>query len=289
MSRWTTVDIPDQTGRRFVITGANSGIGFEAARALAGKGAHVVMACRNTTKGEAARVGMGGSTEVRHLDLADLESVANFAAELDRVDVLILNAGVMDIPLARTAAGHEMQFATNVLGHFLLSQSVLPVLTDRVVWLGSIAHRFGTVEVSDLDWNSRPYDSAKSYAQSKLACIVLALEQQRRFIREGSTLRSIAAHPGMSSTNLFGRSGNSFKDQASRFFVATPAAQPAWMGALPELYAATVPDLPGGFYIGPDGIGETRGYPRPVSARASAYDPALGHQLWEACEQMTSR
>ncbi|GAB79124.1 NAD(P)-dependent dehydrogenase, short-chain alcohol dehydrogenase family [Austwickia chelonae] len=289
MSRWTTADIPDQSGRRFVVTGANSGIGFEAARALAGKGAEVVMACRDTARGEAARVGMGGSTQVRRLDLADLDSVVEFAAGLDRVDVLILNAGVMDIPLSRTAAGHEMQFATNVLGHFLLSQLVRPVLTDRVVWLGSIAHRFGSVEVSDLDWTVRPYDSAKSYAQSKLACIVLALEQQRRFIREGSVLRSMAAHPGMSSTNLFGRSGNSFRDQASRFFATTPAAQPAWMGALPELYAATVPDLPGGFYIGPDGIGETRGYPRPVSARASAYDPELGSRLWEACERMTGR
>lgn len=294
--RWTASDINDQTGRTFVITGANSGLGLESTKALTAAGARVIMACRNTEKAEAAREELSSDSrklaEVHELDLGDLRSVDSFVSGIaDRgVDVLINNAGVMDIPLGRTAQGFEQQFGVNVLGHFALTQELEHKLTDRVVWLGSIAHNLGTIGLDDLNYERRSYNSWLAYGQSKLACIMLAYEQQRRFIREGSPLRAVVAHPGYSATNLQSHSNNALVRQIMRLGNSIPLiAQPPHRGALPELYAATAPDLPGGWYIGPDGPGEVQGYPRPVASNKRSYDFGVAENLWAACAELVER
>jgi NAD(P)-dependent dehydrogenase (short-subunit alcohol dehydrogenase family) len=290
MAAWTPADIGDQSGRTFVVTGSNSGIGLEAARELVRAGAHVVLAVRDTDKGEkaAAEIGPGGtgSAEVRKLDLADLSSVRAFVAELDGpVDVLINNAGLMAIPERRTADGFEMQVGTNFLGHFALTGLLLDVITDRVVTLSSAAHRMGSIDLSDLNWRRRRYQRWLAYGQSKLADLMLAYELQRRFVAAGSSLRSLAAHPGYSATNLQSRT-ESIQDAimgvANRFVAQGPD-----MGALPELYAATVPDLPGGLFIGPDGWGESYGHPIPVGSTAASHDREVQAALFTACEELT--
>jgi NAD(P)-dependent dehydrogenase (short-subunit alcohol dehydrogenase family) len=289
MASWTTADIPDQTGRTAVVTGANSGIGLEAARALAAAGAHVVLACRNTAKGGEAAASIGGaagSTEVRELDLADLSSVGRFAAGLDRpVDVLVNNAGLMAVPEQRTADGFEMQIGTNFLGHFALTGLLLPRLTDRVVTLSSVMHRVGRIDVADLSWERRRYRRWLAYGQSKLADLMFAYELQHRFVAAGSLLRSMAAHPGYAATNLQTRTGT----VQDRFMAAANkvVAQDAAGGALPTLYAATVPDLPGGTYVGPGGPGEARGAPVPVGSSRASHDRAMQRALWERAEALT--
>ena len=186
MSHWTATDIPDQTGRTYVITGANSGIGLSAARELAGKGARVILAVRNTTKGEEAARTISGETQVRELDLADLGSVRAFAEAVDEdVDVLIDNAGVMNIPHARTADGFEMQFGTNHLGHFALTNLLLPRITDRVVVIASGAHRLGTIRFDDLNWE-HGYRRYRAYGQAKLANLLFMSELQRKLEATGS-------------------------------------------------------------------------------------------------------
>lgn len=290
MAPWTAADIPDQTGRTVVVTGANSGLGLVTARQLVAHGARVVLACRNTDKGEraAAEITRGagtGTTTVEPLDLSDLSSVRRFAAGVGPVDVLVNNAGLMAIPQQRTADGFEMQFGTNVLGHFALTGLLLDRLTDRVVWMSSVLHRIGSIRLDDLNWERRRYQRWFAYGQSKLADLMLAYELEHRLITAGSSLRSVAAHPGYSATNLQGRT-ESFQDLilglGNRVF-----AQSAEMGALSELYAATVPDLPGGTYVGPDGPGENWGHPIPVGSSAASHDRTVQRALFEACEELT--
>ena len=293
LSRWTTADIPDQTGRTFVITGANSGLGLQSTRALTEAGARVLMACRDTTRAEAVRAELAypERAEIVELDLADLDSVRAAGEVLGgrAPDVLINNAGLMNIPRSRTAQGHEMQFGVNVLGHFALTELLAPALTDRVVWLGSIMHRFGSVDPDDLDWTRRRYVPMTAYAASKLACVMLAYEQQRRLEVAGSSLKAVAAHPGYSATNLQYRSGSRVQDLLMKGVEKIPyLVQPAERGALPQLYAATVESVPGGAYIGPDGPGELTGYPTTVQSTRASHDPDVAAALWERCAQMTA-
>lgn len=291
MGNWTTDDIPDQTGRVAIVTGANSGIGLQTATALCAKGAHVVFACRSVGKADAARRAMPGSHETRRLDLADLDSVRAFADGVCdwRIDLLINNAGIMAVPKRMSAQGHESQFATNVLGPFLLTNLLLPRVTDRVVTLSSLMHRAGRLDLDDPDFERRRYAAWSAYGQSKLADLVFAYELQRRLTAAHSRVRSMAAHPGYAATNLQTHT-ETLQDHVMRFANRFPfIAQPAALGALPVLYAATVRDLPGGTYAGPSGRGETRGYPRPVGSSAASHDAEIGRRLWELCERMTGR
>ncbi|MDA0160557.1 oxidoreductase [Solirubrobacter ginsenosidimutans] len=284
-SSWTPQDIPDQTGRTFVITGANSGIGLGAAKALAAKGAHVVLAVRNTAKGEEAARTIGGETEVRPLDLADLASVRAFAeATHTDVDVLINNAGVMNVPLQHTADGFEMQIGTNHLGHFALTNLLLPHIKDRVVTVASGSHRYGKIRLDDLNWE-QGYKRHLAYGQAKLANLLFMAELQRRLDEAGSSVRSVGAHPGWASTNLQSRSGNRIEDTlmgiGNRLF-----AQTGDMGAEPTLFAATA-DIPGNSYAGPDGRFEMRGHPTLVSRSTAATDEETARKLWVLSENLT--
>jgi len=285
MSHCTATDIPDQTGRTYVITGANSGIGLSAARALAGKGAHVVLAVRNTEKGEQAAATIDGDTEVRRLDLAELASVRAFADALDTdVDVLINNAGVMNIPLQRTADGFEMQIGTNHLGHFALTNLLLPRITDRVVVVASGAHRFGKIRLDDLNFE-HGYQRHRAYGQAKLANLLFMSELQRRLAEAGSDVRAVGAHPGWAATNLQSHSGNVIEN-ALMVVGNRLLAQSGDMGALPTLYAATQ-DIPGDAYIGPDGPGEMRGYPALAGRSSAALDGDTARRLWTLSEELT--
>src|ERR1700722_14100523 len=195
-------NIPDQTGRTAVVTGSNSGIGRAAAAALAAKGAHVVLAVRNLDKGRAAAAAMSGSTEVRELDLASLESIRWFAAAWDgQIALLINTAGIMIPPLTRTADGFELQFGTNHLGHFALTNLLLDHVTGRVVNVSSSAHRFGAIDFDDLNWERKPYKAWRAYGQSKLANLLFTAELQRRLTAAGSSVLATAAHPGYAATN----------------------------------------------------------------------------------------
>ena len=259
-SRWTAADIPPQTGRTAVVTGANSGLGLETARALAAAGARVVLAVRGPARGEAAAADLAGDVEVRRLDLADLESVRAFAGSwTGDLDILVNNAGIMLVPAGVTADGFESQFGTNHLGHFALTNLLLPFVTDRVVTLSSGLHRSGTIVLDDLNWQRRPYSPQRAYAQSKLANLLFTLELQRRLTVARSPVRAMAAHPGWAATNLQSHSGSRLRDGAmqvgNRLFAMTGA-----QGALPTLFAATA-DIPGGSYVGPDRMMEMRGYP----------------------------
>jgi NAD(P)-dependent dehydrogenase (short-subunit alcohol dehydrogenase family) len=282
--KWTAQDIPQQDGRTFVITGANSGIGLEAARALGAAGAHVVVACRDTSKGEHAVAELDGDFDVRRLDLADLSSVHAFADALDcDVDVLINNAGVMAVPRAKTADGFELQLGTNHLGHFALTGLLLARIRDRVVTISSQAHRTGRINFGDLQ-SERHYQRWIAYGQSKLANLLFMMELQRRLDAAGSPLRSVAAHPGYSATNLQFHT-QSIQDQLMS--VANKLiAQSAAMGALPTLYAATA-DVPGAAYIGPDGLFEQRGHPKLVDMSGAAKNADNARRLWELSEELT--
>jgi NAD(P)-dependent dehydrogenase (short-subunit alcohol dehydrogenase family) len=285
MTQWNTVDIPDQTGRTIVVTGANSGLGEVTARELAAKGAHVILACRNTAKGDAAAATMTGSREVRALDLADLASVRKFADGVDGVDVLINNAGVMAVPKRTTADGFESQIGTNHLGHFALTGLLLPQITDRVVTLSSAAHRLGRIDVADLNWENRRYRRWGAYGQSKLANLMFAYELQRRLARTDSPVLSMAAHPGYAATELQAKT-ESIQDRVMAVGNRL-LAQSAEMGALPTLYAATVRDLPGGSFVGPDGFLEQGGHPKVVGSTKASRDEAVAAKLWDVSEQLT--
>lgn len=292
MSTWSAIDIPDQTGRVFVVTGATSGIGLVTARELARAGGYVVLACRDLDKAARVRETIPGGdkhSEVRHLDLADLDSVRAFADGVSdwRIETLINNAGLMAIPAARTAQGFEMQFGVNVLGHFLLTSLLVPRLTDRVVWLSSLMHRSGRIDLDDLNWQQRAYDRRKAYSQSKLADLMLAYEMQRRLVASGSHLRSMAAHPGYSATELQTRTQTPLDTVLGLLNRIPQIAQPAEQGALPSLFAATVSDLPGGSFIGPDGPLGARGFPRPVGSSAASHDREVAASLWSRCEDLT--
>jgi len=282
--KWTTDTMDSQQGRTFVITGSNSGIGLEAARALGAAGAHVVVACRDTAKGEHAVAELDGDFDVRRLDLAELASVRAFVDALDGdVDVLINNAGVMAVPRTTTADGFELQLGTNHLGHFALTGLLLGRLRDRVVTISSGAHRFGRMNFGDL-MSERHYQRWMAYGQSKLANLLFMQELQRRLTVSGSPLRSVAAHPGYAATNLQFHT-QSIQDQlmglGNKLF-----AQSAQMGALPTLYAATE-DIPGGAYVGPDGLAEQRGHPHLVGMSGAARSEDSARTLWERSEELT--
>ncbi len=288
--KWSPTPVPDQSGRTIVITGANSGIGLEAAKVLSHKGARVVMACRNPGKAQAAQREVGGASEVAQLDLADLASVHAFADGLDggtgSIDVLVDNAGVMAPPLSRTVNGFESQLGTNVIGHAALTALLLPRVTDRVVWLSSQAHRMGSIDLADLNWEHRAYRRWPAYGQSKLADLMLAYELQRRLTLAGSPVRSVAAHPGYSSTNLQKGMGGSFlKPLQDLVAKAGIFVQTAEAGAWPTLMAATDPDLPGGSYVGPSGPGEMTGGPRLVGSSAASRDAGVQQALFDQVEE----
>ena len=284
--KWTAADLPSQTDRTIVVTGANSGIGLVAARELARAGARVVLAVRNTAKGQSASTGITGDTEVRSLDLADLASIHAFADEWDgAIDVLINNAGVMAIPEQRTKDGFEMQIGTNHLGHFALTNLLLPNIKDRVVTVASGAHRIGKMDLDDLNWEKRNYQRWPAYGQSKLSNLLFTMELERRLAEAGSDVHAFAAHPGYASTNLQSHTGNVV--QNTLMAVGNKLlAQSEAMGALPTMYAATQ-DIPGGSYVGPDGFQEQRGHPKLVGRSGRASDVVVAGRLWELSEELT--
>jgi NAD(P)-dependent dehydrogenase (short-subunit alcohol dehydrogenase family) len=283
---WSTHEIPDQAGRRAIVTGASSGIGRAAARALAGAGAQVVLAVRDTGKGQAAAAEMPGDTEVRLLDLASLASVREFAAGWQGdVNLLINNAGVMIPPRTRTADGFELQFGTNHLGHFALTNLLLPQVTGRVVTVSSTAHRAGSIDFEDLNWERKPYKAWRAYGQSKLANLLFTAELQRRLTEVGSNVLATAAHPGYAATNL------QFHSERRLFDVISRAgnrflAQDENGGALPTLYAA-VADIPGNSFAGPGGFMEQRGAPKLVGRSDAAKDEDVARRLWDVSEKLT--
>ncbi|WP_179466338.1 SDR family NAD(P)-dependent oxidoreductase [Mycolicibacterium vinylchloridicum] len=297
-SKWTAGDVPAQDGRVAVITGANSGIGYEAAAVLAARGASVVMAVRNLEKGGAARdkilaASPGSDVSVKQLDLTSLDSVRAAADSLralhPRIDLLINNAGVMWTPKETTKDGFELQFGTNHLGHFaftgLLLDSLLPVPNSRVVTISSLGHRLlADIHFDDLQWERR-YSRIAAYGQSKLANLLFTYELQRRLEQANSDTIAVAAHPGGSYTEL-ARNIPTILHPAYRI-VGPMLFQSAAMGALPTLRAATDPDVRGGQYYGPDGFGEQRGNPKLVGSSSQSHDPDLQRRLWTVSEELT--
>lgn len=286
MTRWSSDQLPNLAGKTAVITGANSGLGLETAQALGRAGAHVVLAVRNAAKGEQAVGSVPGSAEVRRLDLGDLASVREFADSWDgEISMLINNAGVMFPPEGLTRDGFEIQFGTNHLGHFALTNLLIDHVTDRVVTVSSSMHR----SVKGIRWEdpnfTGAYDPQKAYGQSKLANLLFTLELQRRLSEAGSAVRATAAHPGYAATNLQSHAGNPLLRRlmaVGNLF----AAQPAQVGALPTLFAATQ-DVPGASYVGPDGPFELRGSPTLVGRTQAASDPEAAQRLWTLSEHLT--
>lgn len=285
MAPWTAADIPDQSGRTVVVTGANSGLGEASARELAAHGARVILACRNTDTGERAAKNMIGEVTVCPLDLADLASIRSFAGQSGAIDVLINNAGVMAVPHKRTADGFEMQIGTNFLGHFALTGLLLPKISQRVVTLSSGVHRIGKISLDDLNWRTRRYRRWAAYGQSKLADLMFAYELDRRLRKLGSPVRSIAAHPGLASTQLQSHT-ETVQDSVMQWGNKL-LAQDAAAGALPTLYAATMPAARSGEYYGPNGIGEMRGSPKRVGSSRASKDTAVAAKLWGQAEELT--
>jgi NAD(P)-dependent dehydrogenase (short-subunit alcohol dehydrogenase family) len=286
MTTWNTTEIPDMTGRSVMVTGANSGIGRATARALARAGARVVLAVRDVDKGAAAAATMPGATEVRRLDLASLASIREFAAGWDgELDLLINNAGVMVPPFTRTEDGFELQFGTNHLGHFALTNLLLDHITGRVVTVSSTGHRFGTIDFDDLNWERRPYKPWRAYGQSKLANLLFTAELQRRLTAAGSPVLATAAHPGYAATNLQFRSGRRALEIVSTIGNRL-LAQDEDGGALPTLYAATA-DIPGNSFAGPGGFMEQRGAPKLVGRSDAAQDADVARRLWDVSAELT--
>lgn len=287
---WSDEHIPDQHGRTVVVTGGNGGIGAEAARVLAEKGAAVVLAVRDRSKGEKVASTMPGSVRVLSLDLADLASVRAFADrfgdEVGPAQVLVNNAGVMAVPQDTTKDGFELHLGTNFLGPFALTGLLLPHLTERVVTLSSVVHRRGHIDLDDLNWERRRYARWGAYAQSKLADLLFARELQRRLAASGSPLLSLAAHPGVASTELTRHTGSRMRD-AMLSLTSRVAGHSAAMGALPLLYAACSPEVAPGAYYGPTGPGEVRGYPGIAGSSTAAQDKAMAKQLWTRAEELT--
>jgi NAD(P)-dependent dehydrogenase (short-subunit alcohol dehydrogenase family) len=315
VARWALEDLPDQTGRTVLVTGANRGLGLRSAEALAARGARVLMACRDPAKAAEAReqvaaAARGPAPEVVELDLADLASVracaGKVAATVDRLDVLMNNAGVMAVPFSRTADGFELQLGTNHLGHFALTGLLLPVLRQarapRVVTTSSNVHRAGRINWDDLvppgpaagtPAGERGYRRWPAYAQSKLANLLFAFELDRRAGQAGSDLVSVAAHPGYAATHLLavgaeqsGRPGRRLTGMLKSGSLRVLAQSDA-MGALPQLYAATARGVEGGEYFGPDRLFELRGHPQRVGSSAAARDPETARRLWQVSEDLT--
>ena len=297
MAKWTTADIPDQTGRVAVITGANTGLGYETAAALAEHGAHVVLAVRNVDKGKdaAARITAASpraDVALQELDLTSLDSVRAAAEQLrgdhDRIDLLINNAGVMYTPKSNTKDGFELQFGTNHLGHFaltgLLLDRLLPIAGSRIVTVSSVGHRIlADIHFDDLQWERR-YNRVAAYGQAKLANLLFTYDLQRRLASNGTTI-AVAAHPGMSDTELM-RNMPAPLISAFEGFAPLVAQDPA-MGALPTLRAASDPGVLGGQYYGPGGLGQTRGYPKIVGSSKKSHDVERQRRLWAVSEELT--
>lgn len=299
--KWTTEEIPSQTGKIALVTGANSGIGYQAALELARHGAHVLLGCRNAAKGQAAlarllREAPGASAEVVELDMASLTSIRAFAAAFAArgwaLDLLINNAGVMALPKREvTADGFERQFGTNHLGHFALTGLLIPQLLEapapRVVTVASLAHRNGKINFGDLqsEKNYKPWDA---YGESKLANILFANELNKRAVEAGSRLVSMPVHPGVSVTNIVENGPGSKGPKMLILKLLAPVLmQPDAAGALPTLYAATSPDAKGGEYIGPDGFMEMKGAPVVVQPKPQGKDQAVAKKLWTVSEELT--
>jgi NAD(P)-dependent dehydrogenase (short-subunit alcohol dehydrogenase family) len=297
MTEWTTADIPDQSGRVAVITGANTGLGYETALALASNGAHVVLAVRDLDKGKDAIsriVAQSPQADValQELDLTSLESVRaasrQLRADYDRINLLINNAGVMYAPKSTTKDGFELQFGTNHLGHFaltgLLLDRLLPVAGSRVVTVSSIGHRIrADIHFDDLQWD-HSYNRVSAYGQAKLANLLFTYELQRRLAPLGTTI-AVAAHPGGSNTELMRHLPGW---AAALYPVLAPLFQDPSMGALPQLRAATDPAVHGGQYYGPDGFGQTRGYPKVVGSSKKSHDAERQRRLWTVSQELTA-
>ena len=289
---WTEHHIPGQDGRVAVVTGANTGLGFQTARMLAEHGATVVLAVRDVEKGKQAAARPPGDVRVQALDLTSLASVRAAAADLraahPRIDLLINNAGVMHTPRRATADGFELQLGTNHLGHFaltgLLLDRLLPVPGSRVVTVSSTGHRIrAAIHFDDLQWE-RSYDRIAAYGQSKLANLMLTYELQRRLAPHGTTV-AVAAHPGLSATELTRDTYAALRLPLDWF--SSVLTQPAAMGALPTVRAATDPSVLGGQYYGPGNRGEVRGYPKVVVSSPASYDLAVQRRLWAVSEELT--
>ncbi|GAA0561445.1 SDR family NAD(P)-dependent oxidoreductase [Paractinoplanes ferrugineus] len=290
---WTEQNIPDQRGRLAIVTGANTGLGFETARALAARGATVVLAVRNVEKGKQAAARMTGDVLVQELDLTSLESVRGAAADLraahERIDLLINNAGVMYTPKQTTRDGFEMQFGTNHLGHFaltgLLLDRLLPVPGSRIVTVSSVGHRIrAAIHFDDLQW-ARSYSRTGAYGQAKLANLMFTYELQRRLAAHGAPTVALAAHPGVSNTEL-ARNSPALVRLPLTWLGPLITQKPA-MGALPTLRAATDPAALGAQYYGPDGLGEVRGHPRLVTSSPESHDVAVQQRLWSVSTDLT--
>jgi NAD(P)-dependent dehydrogenase (short-subunit alcohol dehydrogenase family) len=282
MTDWTAADLPSFTGRTVIVTGANSGLGEVTARELARAGAKVIVAVRNVDKGNAAATGMTGDVEVRKLDLQDLASVRAFADGVDRVDVLVNNAGIMAVPYAQTVDGFESQIGTNHLGHFALTNLLLPKVSDRVVTVSSMMHLIGKISLKDLNWKSRPYSAWLAYGQAKLANLLFTKELQRRLDAAGSGVTAQSAHPGYSATNLQGHATG--KISSTLMSLGNKLATDADFGARQTLFAASQ-ELPGNSFVGPK---FAMAGPTGLSARSPLADNAkTAAALWELSEQLT--
>lgn len=303
MAKWNPSDMPSQAGKLAIVTGANSGLGYYTALELARKGAQVILACRAKDKTEAAiqdirKVVPEAKLEFMALDLADLKSIRAFAqvflSKHKKLDLLVNNAGVMALPFRKTADGFEMQIGTNHLGHFALTGLLLDALKAspgaRVVNVASMAHRWTPgMDLDDINFERRSYKKWDAYGKSKLANLLFTFELDRRLKKSGLNVMSVAAHPGYSATNL-GFAGPSMeKSMLGKLVmdVGNLFAQPADMGALPQLYAATMPDMQGSDYVGPDGFRQLKGYPKKVGCRKAARDPDMAAKLWVLSQQLT--
>jgi NAD(P)-dependent dehydrogenase (short-subunit alcohol dehydrogenase family) len=283
-NNWTAADLPDLSGRTVVVTGASSGLGISTTRELACAGARVILAVRNVAKGEEAARTVQGRTEVRHLELTNLASVREFAdAWTGDLDILVNNAGIMLVPEGRTIDGFELQIGTNHLGHFALTNLLLPRITDRVVTISSPLHARGHIDIDDLNWERRQYNADRAYADSKQANVLFTLELQRRLTAAGSSVRAVSAHPGIARTNL-GAHLSGFRGAAT--IVGRIIAQDVEHGALPTLYAATQ-DIPGNSFVGPNGFNHLRGYPELVQPSNASQDSELAARLWARSAELT--
>lgn len=303
MAKWTTQNIPDLEGRRAIVTGANSGLGYHTALELARRGAHVVMACRSATKAEAARTLMlaeapRAELEIMALDVGDLESVRSFCAAYRkrhaRLDLLINNAGVVAQPLGRTPQGFELQIGTNYFGPFAMTAHLLETLARtpgaRIVNVASIAHQFARLPLADLNWERRAYNEWLGYGQSKLALLMHTYELDRRLRAAQMDVSAIAAHPGYAATGLVSSEMVLAKHWLGQRLMQLGnqiLAQPAHMGALATLYAATSAEARGGDYIGPGGLAQFRGFPQKVKSTRASHNREAATRLWAETEQYT--